>query len=90
MKVDPVEKYDVVVMVMQLNILIDLYFDRPIRTRGGIVLFLLYVNDLPKAVLSSKVDCFADDTKVLKGIESQKTVDLQSDIDNLNTWAAVG
>jgi hypothetical protein len=38
------------------------------------------VNDLPKAVLFS----FADDTKVLKGVESQKTVDLQSDIDNLN------
>jgi hypothetical protein len=49
------------------------------------------MNDLPKAVLSSKVTCFAsDDTKVLKRVESQKTVDLQSDIDNLNPWAVVG
>jgi hypothetical protein len=48
------------------------------------------VNDLPKAVFSSKVTCFADDTKVLKRVESQKTVDLQSDVDNLNPWAVVG
>ena len=54
----------------------------------GPVLFLLYVNDLPKAVMSSKVACFADDTKVLKRVESQQdSVDLQSDIDNLNSWA---
>ena len=54
----------------------------------GPVLFLLYVNDLPKAVMSSKVARFADDTKVLKRVESQQdSVDLQSDIDNLNSWA---
>jgi hypothetical protein len=56
----------------------------------GPVLFLLYVNDLPKAVLSSKVACFADDTKVIKRVESQQDSDeLQSDIDNLNSWAAL-
>ncbi|CAB4030209.1 Hypothetical predicted protein, partial [Paramuricea clavata] len=54
------------------------------------VLFLLYVNDLPKAVLSSKVACFAVDTKALKRVESQQhSVDLQSDIDNLNSWATL-
>jgi retron-type reverse transcriptase len=48
----------------------------------GPVLFLLYANDLPKAVMSSKVACFADDTKVLKRVGSQEdSVDLQSDID---------
>jgi hypothetical protein len=56
----------------------------------GPVLFVLYVNDLPKAVLSSKVACFADDTKVLKRVVSRHdSVDLQSDIDNLNSWAAL-
>jgi hypothetical protein len=40
--------------------------------------------DLHKAVLSSKVTCFADDTKVLKIVKGQQdSVDLQSDIDNL-------
>jgi hypothetical protein len=46
----------------------------------------MHVNDLPNAVLFS----FANDTKVLRRVESQKTVDIQSDIDNLNPWAAVG
>ena len=41
-------------------------------------------------MLSSKVACFADDTKVLKRVESQQdSVDLQRDIDNLNSWAAL-
>jgi hypothetical protein len=34
------------------------------------------------------VACFADDTKVLKQVNNcEHTVGLQSDIDNINTWA---
>ena len=52
------------------------------------MLFLLYVNKLPKAVETSKVACFADDTKVLKQIDNlQDSVGLQNDINNLNSWA---
>ena len=44
------------------------------------------MNDLPKTVTASIVVCF-DDTKVLKEVDSlQDTVDLQNDIDNLNSW----
>ena len=40
--------------------------------------------------MSSKVACFADDTKVLKRVGSQEdSVNLQSDIDNLNSWTAL-
>jgi hypothetical protein len=54
----------------------------------GPVLFLLYVNDLPWTVETSKVACFADDTKVLKQVNNcEDTVGLQSDIDSINTWA---
>ena len=54
----------------------------------GPMLFLLYVNELPKAVEASKVACFADDTKVLKQIDNlQDSVGLQNDINNLNSWA---
>ena len=54
----------------------------------GPMLFLLYVKKLPKAVKTSKVVCFADDTKVLKQIDNiQDSVGLQNDINNLNIWA---
>ena len=54
----------------------------------GSVLFLLYMNDLPQMLKTSKVACFADDTKVLKQVNNREhTVGLQNDIDNINTWA---
>ena len=54
----------------------------------GPMLFLLYVNEPPKAVETSKVACFADDTKVLKQIDNlPDSVGLQNDINKLNSWA---
>jgi hypothetical protein len=40
----------------------------------GPALFLLYVNDLPEAALSSRVAMFADDTKLFSAIKSQDDV----------------
>ena len=52
----------------------------------GPMLFLLYVNDLP--MNTSKVACFADDTKILKQVDNlQDTAGLQNDIISLNGWA---
>ena len=52
------------------------------------MLFLLYVNELPKAVKTSKVACFADDTKVLKQNDNLRdSVGLQNYTNNLNSWA---
>ena len=51
------------------------------------MLSLFYVNDLPKAVTASKVACFADDTKVLRQVNSlQDTISLQNDIENISNW----
>jgi hypothetical protein len=55
----------------------------------GPALFLLYVNDLPSNVKSSRVAMFADDTKVFKAIQSPNdAVKLQEDVTNLGIWSS--
>jgi hypothetical protein len=54
----------------------------------GPALFLLYVNDLPDAIKSSRVSMFADDTKIFKEIKSAADADLlQKDFSNLESWS---
>ena len=53
----------------------------------GPLLFVIYINDLPESV-KSDIFLFADDTKILKHITSEKdALDLQSDIDSLEQWS---
>ena len=48
------------------------------------LMFLLYVNNLPNNVKSSRVAIFADDTKVFNAVQSPNdAVMLQEDISNL-------
>ena len=42
----------------------------PQGTLLGPILFLLFVDDLPNAVKTSRVACYADDTKIFKSIDS--------------------
>ncbi len=52
----------------------------------GLILFVLYVNDMPEAVQST-IKLFADDTKVFRGIKS--TVDfvtLQEDLNQATSY----
>ena len=52
----------------------------------GPLLFLIYVNDLPRSI-SSQVFLFADDTKLIRSIStSADHVQLQTDLDNLAKW----
>lgn len=54
----------------------------------GPMLFLLFVNDLPKVTLRSNVAAFSDDTKVFNVINSPEIeLDLQSELDRLGCWA---
>jgi len=54
----------------------------------GPILFLIYINDLPKQVLFSILFLFADDTKCFKSIcDSQNHLQLQKDIDSLYSWS---
>ena len=56
----------------------------------GPVLFLLYVNDMPRVVRSSSIAMFADDTKCFKTIMfAADTELLQSDVDSLSEWSTI-
>ena len=53
----------------------------------GPILFVLYINTLPETIQHSEAYLFADDTKVFKGIFSEKDTErLQEDIDAMFHW----
>ena len=55
----------------------------------GPILFLIYINDLPDNI-KSDIYLFADDTKVFKKVSSkEEALELQQDIDILETWSQV-
>ena len=52
----------------------------------GPLIFLAYVNDLPRSI-SSRVFLFADDTVLMQSISTlADNVQLQTDLDNLAQW----
>ena len=54
----------------------------------GPILFLLFVDDLPNTVKTSRVPCYADDTKIFKSIDSITHCNaLQSDLNDLVSWS---
>ncbi|CAI8031468.1 RNA-directed DNA polymerase from mobile element jockey, partial [Geodia barretti] len=55
----------------------------------GPLLFLIYINDLPEVVLSSKVLLFADDAKCFKSISNfSDCMCLQDDLKRLAQWSS--
>ena len=59
----------------------------PQGTVLGPVLFLLYVNDLPR-LLSSSVLLYADDVKIWRAIQSKgDSLELQNDLERLSEWS---
>ena len=53
----------------------------------GPLLFLIYVNDIPDSVSHSSALLFADDTKLVKSIQTfNDSLDLQKDIDSMVDW----
>ena len=54
----------------------------------GPTLFLLFVDDLPNTVKTSRVACYADDTKIFKNIDSITDCNaLQSDLNDFVIWS---
>jgi Reverse transcriptase (RNA-dependent DNA polymerase) len=59
----------------------------PQRSILGLLLFLLFVNDLPDWV-RSQILMFADDTKIWAWISRMEdSAELQQDLDNLMKWS---
>ncbi len=54
----------------------------------GPLLFLIYVNDIPVSISHSSVYLFADDTKILKVLQSNADAyNLQEDLNSLDCWS---
>ena len=55
----------------------------------GPLFFILFINDLPDNILSSKIFTFADDTKIVRPIScSSDCTLLQADLDNIIAWSS--
>ena len=53
----------------------------------GPILFIIFINDMPKAV-DSMMKLFADDAKIFKAIESMDDISIiQNDINTLLDWS---
>ena len=54
----------------------------------GPLLFIIFINDIDKEVVSSFLSSFADDTRISKGIKHQTDMRyLQEDLNKVYSWA---
>ena len=61
----------------------------PQGTVLGPILFLVFINDITTCITTSTIRCFADDTRITKGIRDENDVAiLQHDLDKVMQWSS--
>ena len=61
----------------------------PQGTVLGPILFLVFINDINTCITTSTIRCFADDTRITKGIRGENyVVILQHDLDKVMQWSS--
>ena len=74
-------------MVSNLSLWVAVTSGGPQGSIFGPLLFIMYVNDLPKKIQYSKCFMFADDAKIFKSISClQDCINLQFDLNALVEW----
>ena len=78
------------------HVVVDGIHSSPARVASGVpqgtvlgpLLFIIYINDITKAITHSKIKIFADDSKLLKDISGlDDHIQLQSDLNAVIQWA---